>query len=138
MGVAIMIGSVTLYAAIYPLLKKTNEQLPPFTVMAISMFVLFMISFLGSIIFENGFNIKISLIKSNLTFLVLAGTINFVAFWLAILGFRYFAVWQQNMFLLLSPIISGIFAYMILGEGISIKLFIGLLIMGAGLFIAVR
>lgn len=61
-----------------------------------------------------------------------------VALWLIILGFKYLPIWQQSMFSLLTPVFAGIFAYFLLGEPISIKLFIGLAVMGIGLFIAVK
>lgn len=137
-GIIIMTSSVALYALLYPLLKKTNQQIPPFTVMAISIFVLFAISLTASIIFEGSLQMKPSVIKSNLSLLVIIGIANFAAFWLTILGFKFFPVWQQNMFFLLSPIFAAIFAYLLLGENINNNLFIGLSIMGIGLFIALR
>ncbi len=137
-GIAIMLASTILYGLLTPLEKKPNVALPPFTIMTISMFVLFLFSFIGSIVFEHLFSIKPSILKANMTPLILVGIFNFFAFWLWILGFKYFTVWQQQMFFLLTPIIGGIFAYFILGETISIKLFIGLAIIAVGLFVGLR
>lgn len=137
-GAFIMTISTAFYALLYPLLKKANQQVPPFTVMAISMFVLFMLSLLASILFEGSLHMKSSIFKTNISFLVIAAVVNFIAFWLYILGYKYFPVWQQSMFTLLTPIFAGIFAYLILGEKITFNLFVGLLIMGVGLFIAVK
>ena len=133
-----MVVSTLLYAVLTPLEKKPNAALPPMTIMAISMFVLFLLSFIGSVVFEHLFSMKPSVLKANLTPLILVGVFNFFAFWLYILGFKYFAVWQQQMFFLLMPIFGGILAYFILGETISIKLFIGLAIIAVGLFIGLR
>lgn len=139
MGGLIITVSTALYALISPLLKKANsDAVPPFTVMAISMFVLFVCSFLASVLFEDGLHMKASVLKGNISYLIFAGVINFIGFWLAILGFKYMPLWQQSLFALLTPVFTGIFAYLILGEKLSINLFIGLFIMSIGLFVAVR
>jgi len=137
-GILIVSTSTILYAFLYPLLKKANQQLPPFTTMAISMFILFLLAAFSSIFLENGLQIKTNIIKNNLQILLTVGAINFIAFWLAILGFKYMAVWQQDMFALITPVVAGIFAYFLLGEKMNPNLFTGLIIMGAGLYIALR
>jgi len=137
-GLLIILSSTTLYAFLYPLIKKANQQLPPFTVMAISMFFLFALSVFASYFLEGIFRMKAEVLKANLPILVTIGVVNFIAFWLLIVSYKYFPVWQATMFTLLTPILAGIFAYFLLGEKFSINLFFGLLVMGIGLFIAVR
>lgn len=137
-GVGIVVAATIFYASLPVLVKKANVQLPPFTIMAISMFVLFVISFLASVIFEHSLQIKQQTIKANLPYLVSMGILNFFGFWLFILGFKYFHVSQQQMFSLLSPIFGGIFAYFLLGEAMSVRLFVGLAIMGVGLFVTLK
>lgn len=137
-GLLIIISSTTLYAFLYPLIKKVNQQIPPFTVMAISMFFLFTLSLLGSYFVEGILRKETDVLKTNLPILAAIGIINFVAFWLLILSYKYFPVWQATMFTLLTPIIAGIFAYFLLGEKFGLNLFLGLAVMAVGLFIAVR
>ncbi|HVZ12714.1 MAG TPA: DMT family transporter [Patescibacteria group bacterium] len=137
-GVLIVFTSTVLYAAVYPILKKVNTTLPPFLIMAITSFIVFALAAIASIFFENTLNIKSSLIKDNMQILLIGGVVNFIAYWLAISGFKYMPVWQQDMFMLLTPIAAGILAYFILGEKITSNLFIGLAIMGIGLFVALR
>ncbi|HVF69401.1 MAG TPA: DMT family transporter [Xanthomonadales bacterium] len=137
-GIIIVTISTACYALLYPLLKKANQQIPPFTVMSISMFVLFALSFLASIIFEGGFNLRDQDLKESILLLILVGAINCVGFWLGIQGYKYFPLWQQTMFTLLTPVLAGIFAYFILGEKLTVNLFIGLAVMSIGLFIAVK
>ena len=137
-GVLIMTISVTLYALIFAITKKANQQIPPFMVMAISMFVLFTCSFIASIIFEKFFSFRIDTIKANLSVLILIGIVNFFAFWLLILGYKYFEVWQIGLFQILTPVLAGIFAYFILGEKLSANLFFGLAIIATGLYVAIR
>ena len=137
-GIAIVFTSTVLYSSLYPLLKKANQQLPPFTTMALAMLSLFILATLASIFLENGLHTKMSLIKSNFSLIIIIGIVNFIAFWLAILGFKYMSIWQQNMFYVIDPVAAAIFAYFILGEKITINLFLGLFIMAIGLFVAVR
>lgn len=137
-GILIVTLSTFFYALLFPMLKKANEKLPPFTVMAVSMFVLFFISLIFSLIFENSTQIKFTSFKPLIGLLILVGVINVVSFWLEILGYKFMPLWQQTMFTLLTPIFAGIASYFILGEAISPKLFLGLLIMGVGLFVAIR
>lgn len=137
-GSSILIFSTLLYGFMYPLIKRANQNLPPFTVMAISMFALFVASLILSIVFENGLKIKVIENKNIILLLLGVGVINTIAFWLAILGFKYMPLWQQTMFNLLIPVFAGVFAFFILKEPLSAKLLIGLIIISVGLFIAVR
>ena len=138
--VGILLASVSTlaYGAMFPLLKKANEKIPPFTLMALSMFFLFLFSLIGSLIFEKNALGKYSTIKAFLPLLIFTGLVNLAAFWTEILAYKYMPLWQQTMFVLLTPVFAGILAFFILGEHISAKLFLGLIIMAVGLFIAIR
>lgn len=136
-GLLLVLSSTILYASLTPLLKKANQTLPPFTVMTISMFVLLLCSLIFSIAFENFTHLKFLSYKNIIKILFLVGILNTLGFWLAIKAFKYLPIWQQTMFAVLTPIFSATFAYFILGELFSYKLFLGLIIMAIGLFIAV-
>lgn len=133
-----MLLATFFYSFLIPLIKKVGKDVPPFTIMTVSMFVLFLISLFASIFLEKSALPKLFTHKSPLALLVLFGIINAVAFWLIILASKVMPAWQVNMFGMLTPILSGIIAYFILGETLTINLFIGLAIAGAGLYIAVR
>lgn len=137
-GVIIAISAYLLNASLSPLLKKANKDVAPFTTMAISMFIVFLLSLILSLWLENGWRFKLTDHRQSVFILILEGVITVAALWLIILGFKYLPIWQQSMFSLLTPVFAGIFAYFLLGEPISIKLFVGLAIMGIGLFIAVK
>ncbi len=138
LGIFIILISVTFYALISVLFKKASQQTPPFSVMAISMFALFTSAVILSLIFEKGSILKAIWDKNLFLLLIGVGLLNLVGFWLAILGYKFMPLWQQTLFTLLTPVLTGIFAYFVLGEVISMKLFLGLIIMGLGLFIAIR
>ncbi len=138
-GPAIMVLSTIGYAMLWPLLKKASQSMPPFTVMTVSVFVLFILSLIFSLTVEGVINLKYLNANKNIVLMLIGvGLINTLSFWLFIHAFKYMPIWQQSMFSLLAPILGGIFAYFILGEAMSIKLFVGLAVMSIGLFIAVR
>jgi len=137
-GPIIMVGSTFFYALITPLTKKINEKTPPFTVMTVSMFALFFGSLILSLLLEKGSYSKLMNQRNSIVVLLLAGLFNVAAFWLWIKAYSHMLVWQQEMFQLLTPIFGAIVAYFILGETISAKLFIGLLLVGLGLYISVK
>jgi len=131
---AITIIAVTLYAVMGPLLKKANQDLPAFLVMAISMFGLF----LGSLVLHFIFDEKVMPSKENIMLLLGVGIINIAAFYLMLVALKGMPVWHYQMFALIIPVISAIVAYYVLGETFSSRLFIGLLIVSIGIFIALR
>ncbi|MDE2025121.1 MAG: DMT family transporter [Patescibacteria group bacterium] len=137
-GTGIILMATTAYAVLFPLFKKGSEKIQPFTAMAISMFVLFFVSLVLSIIFENGLQLKFANVKVGILFLVLAGAINVIAFWLELIGLKIVPVGEYTMFSLLTPIIAGVAAFFLLGEPLQAKLFIGLTVMAVGLFIAIK
>jgi len=137
-GYVIVLVSTACYALLTPLLKKSSEKVPPFTLIAISMFILAISAFIVSIFIENSLHLKYSALKIYIYPLIVVGIINLLGFWLAVEGYKYMPVWQQTLFSLFSPLLSGVFAYFILGEQLNPKLIIALLIMGLGLFIGIR
>ncbi|HEX8966177.1 MAG TPA: DMT family transporter [Patescibacteria group bacterium] len=137
-GIVLATLSTVFYALLWPLFKKGSEKLPAFTVMTISMFVLFLTSLILSILFENSLHLKFGSLKVYIFFALLAGAVNVLAFWLEIQGFKFMPVWQQTLIGLLLPVFAAIFSFFILGEQLSINLFIGLAIIGVGLFVAIR
>ena len=106
--------------------------------MTISMFALFFFSLVLSLFVDKGSLFKALQNKQSMALLLLVGLLNTIGFWLSILGYKYMPLWQQSLIGLLGPIFLAIFAFFILGEAISIKLFLGLLIMGFGLLVAIR
>lgn len=137
-GLFFALSQTILYALIVPISKKASQQVPPFTVMTISMFVLFILSLFASIFFQGGISFKNEGFKAALPLLIAFGIINFFAFWFVLIAYKYFPVWQITMFGLLTPVVAGFFAYFILGEKVTINLFVGLSIMAVGLFVAIK
>lgn len=133
-----MIFSSLFYAFLVPLLKKAGKDIPVFTSMAVPMFVLFSCALAASLFFEKDALPKLLVQKNSLLILILLGVLNFFGFWLLIIGSKSLLAWQVNMFGILTPMLTGIIAFFILGESLTVNLFIGLAIAGIGLYIAVR
>ena len=137
-GFAFLIATPALYALNATLLKRGSQSIPPFAAMTVSMFVLFCVSLIMTFSTERSFTWSISENKDQFAVLVLVGFVNTLAFWSMLNAFRYSAMWQQQLFTLLAPVFAAAFAFFILGEDISPKLFASLLFMGMGLYLAVR
>ena len=83
-GVLIILASTICYAVIPSLFKKVGLKLQPFTIIAISMFFLFTVSVIFSLVFEKGSSFKLANYKNEVLLLALAGLVNTLGFWLAI------------------------------------------------------
>ena len=137
-GVIVMLLSTIGYSLIYPLLKKGGERISTFSLLAISTGIVCLLSVAMSLLTEKNALIRSFSEKNYIWFVVIAGVINFFAFWLGVVAFKYMSVWQQQLFGLLLPVVGAVAAYFLLKEAISPRLFFGLLIMSLGLYIAIR
>lgn len=137
-GIIFILLATVLNALLIPLLKLVNQKVPTFTTMTIYAFYLFILSLLSSLLFEKGGTNFFNLDKKFFAFMFVIGVIYYLAIVFIFLSFKHLAVWQQTMFGLLIPILSGVFAYYILKEPLSYKLFVGLAIASFGLYIALR
>lgn len=133
-----MLLSTVGYSLIYPLLKKGGEKISTFSLLAISTGVVCLMSVAMSLLTEKNSLVRSFSEKNYIWFVLIAGFINFFAFWLGVVAFRYMSVWQQQLFGLLLPVVGAIAAYFLLKEAISPRLFIGLVIMSLGLYVALR
>lgn len=133
-----MLLSTISYAVLNPLMKQVNKKIQPFTLMTIMLFFLFLFSLILSIIFEKSYKFKLLGNLNHIFILALVGAINTLGFWLVIESYKYMSIWQQSLFGLLTPVISGIFAYFILGETLNISIVFSLILMGIGLAISFK
>lgn len=100
--------------------------------------ILFVLSCICTYVLEKNYSWDLRQNAGSFTAILLVGVVNTVAFWCLLNAYSYVSVWQYQMFALLTPVFSAIFAFWIIGEPISYKLFLGLGFIGAGLFIALR
>ncbi len=137
-GSLVMTLSAIFYGLFAPYLKKVSETVPPFMTLAVTSATIAITSLVLSFIFEKNFDLHLLTSKSMIKLILAVGMLNLLAYWFEILGFQYLPVWQQQMFFALIPAFAGVAAFFILGEALSIRLLIGLIITGTGLFISVK
>lgn len=138
-GLLIITLSSVLYGVLNPLLKK-SEKVPPFTAIAISMFFLFLLSLLISLVTEKTFSVKfIDDHRNEVIFLILVGLINTFSFALFLISMKYLPIKEVTLFnSLLTPFFAAIFSYFMLKEPINLNFFIGFVIVSIGLYITIK
>src|SRR3989338_6743826 len=133
-GILMMTASMVFYGVGNPIIKKAGFN--PFTTIIIQIAVLWL-SILPFFILTKSY-LAVTSNKHNLYLLLIAGLTNAAGYYLLVKSFDYLPVWQINLFWVLIPLFGGITGYFLLGETLTINFFIGLVIVFAGLFIALR
>ncbi len=138
-GLFLIITSSIFYGLLAPLLKKA-QKVPPFSAMAISMFFLFLCSFLISLFFEKSINAKlIDNHKNEIVFLISVGVVNTLSFGLYLFAMKHLPLAQVALLNgFLTPFFASVFAFLIFREPLSTKFFLGFLITVFGLYVAVK
>ncbi|MBI3342819.1 DMT family transporter [Candidatus Gottesmanbacteria bacterium] len=133
-GIVFASISVLSYSAITPLLKKAGlNPLSTIIVQIAALWLVILPFFIASKEYEHLLNNKQALFL-----LIIVGIINAVGYYASIRAYAYLPIWQLNMFFTLSPLIGGVLAYFILGEAMTLRLFIGLTLALTGIYIAFR
>ncbi len=130
--------AVTCYASLTPLAKKlVTGEIPPLALIATSMIFLSVYAIIASLFFEKDFSF--SKIETT-TWLGIAAFsfINFVGFALYLMAIKDIPVTQYQIIFLISPIITGFIAYLILSEEFKMQYIYSLPFIGIGLYIALK
>jgi len=129
--------AVSCYATLPVIAKKINVDIPSFAFIAITMALLSGLSLLASLFYERTFKFwEIS--ASGWLWLGLFSFINFCGFALFLWAISKIPIAEYQLIFLLTPIISGCLAFLILGEAFHIRYLIALAFISAGLFIALK
>lgn len=136
-AIGMLTFSTFLVAALTPIYKKANLGIPPFFLMSVTMLSMFLLAIIAYIFFEKGFEVQ-SLTLKQWGALAGIGLIEFLAFWTWLLAIKDLSSIQIQMFMVLAPIFAAIAAYFLLGEKVEPKAVLGLVIMGAGLYVAIK
>lgn len=133
-----LIAAPVLYGLNGVLLKRGSQGVPPFTAMTISMAVLLTLSGICSRVFEPDFSWSFKDNPKALLSLLLVGFVNTAAFWCFLNAYKYVSVWQYQVFSHLTPMFAGVFAFLLLGEPLTWKLFAGTALIFVGLYVALH
>jgi len=129
--------AISLYATLPALAKKMQMDMPPFALIGLTMFTLSLIAFSASFLVEKSFSFQ-SLPSSMWLKILLFSSINFIAFALYLAAIQRLPISEYQLTELIGPIVGAIAAYFILGEMVKPQHIWGLLIIGTGLFVALR
>ena len=134
-----MIGfiAVSCYASLTVLNKMMQKNIPPFTYIAITMLLLSVFSAVIAVLYEKSVNLS-EIIQQHGLLLIGFSIINLIGFALLLFAITKISVFEYQLIGLLTPLIGGIFAYLILQETITIKHMFGFLIAACGCYIALK
>lgn len=129
--------AVIAYAALPVITKKMHLVIPPYAYIAVTMFFLYGLAAMASFIFEKDFSL--TFIKPvDWSWLAVFALINCAGFALMIITVAKIPVAEYQLIYLLAPIVTGLLAFLILKEPFSWRYVLGLSIMAAGLYIALK
>ena len=129
--------AVICYAAMTPISKKLQLDIPPFAFVGIASAMLCVFAAAISFFFEKDFSLtKITPdIWGGMTILVLVNLAGYVLYLMAI---SKMPATQYQLLYLVGPIVAAGLAYLLLREPFKIQYLYGLVIITAGLFVALR
>lgn len=133
----IALFAVSAYALLGPIAKKIGANLPPFGFIAASSLILFIVCGTLSWFLERQ-AVSESLAKVHWSWLVIFSLINVVAYVGYLYAIKHIPIVHYEMFVILSPIIAGVVAVLMLNEPFHTRYLLALGFMGVGLFIAIK
>jgi drug/metabolite transporter (DMT)-like permease len=132
----IAVAAICFYASLSPMAKKIGFNLPPFSLIAISSFIHLCIA--GSIAFAKERHVVLAgFDKIEWHWLLIFSITNLIGYVLYLLALSKIPVAQYQMFTLLTPIVGGLLAVLLLKEPFHARYFIALAFMGIGIAIAI-
>lgn len=132
LGIVFISVSSILYGVFNPMLKKAG--LNAYATLIVQLGFSWLVGL--PIFLATGSYKDISM--GSVVLIAVAAAIGTVAYILAVKSFALLPMWQIAVFSLIAPLSTAVFSYFILGEPIPSKFFLSLILVGAGLFIAVR
>lgn len=130
--------SVVFYAGLCVIAKVVGKTIPDFVFMAITMAGLCAISCVAAVLSPH--KIEMAAISSqNWALMGLFAAMNFIGFALYLYCYRAgMPIVNYQLFNSVTPVVAGLIAYFALGEPITYKALLGAVIMGIGLYIAIK
>lgn len=135
---AIAVVSIFCYAALPVISKKSLiSGVPPFAFIGITMLLMSLTSISISLVTEKKFSLM--QLKGPEWFgLILFTAVNLVGFFLLLTSVSKMPIAHYQIMGVVGPVVSIILAYFFLGEQIKPQFFLGIALVGAGLFVALK
>ena len=134
----IAFAAVACYASLGVISKKMLPEIPPFSFIAITMIILSSLAVIGAILTKEKINFLNDLDYKGWVWVVGFSFINCVGFALNLKAIQLMPIAHYQVVALVSPLIGGLFAYLILSEQLNTKFFIGFLITALGIYITFK
>ena len=130
-------GAVACYALLGPIAKKVGAKLPPFGFIALSSFLLTLVSTLIASVYEREAMIA-TWAKIEWRWFLFFSLLSFLGYIGYLWAIARMPIAHYEMFAIICPIIGGLMAVAMLGEPFHLRYLIGLAFMAIGLFIALK
>ena len=129
--------AVVCYAALTPLAKKLQLDIPPFAFIGIASAILCALAVLISLCFEKNFSVLKLSPGTWMSFTIFA-LVNLAGYAFYLTAISKVPATQYQLIYLVSPIVTAFLAYVLLHEAFKLQYLYGLIFIGAGLFTALR
>ncbi|MDR3424524.1 MAG: DMT family transporter [Alphaproteobacteria bacterium] len=129
--------TVACYGALSPIAKKLLSAIPSFAFVGMTALIVSSFAFASSIFYEKGFSLA-RLSTATWGGLLIFGIINFISYALYCYVIAKIPVTHYQLMELIAPIVGGILAYFLLREPFKPQYLAGLVIVGLGVFVAIR
>ncbi|MBN8521194.1 MAG: EamA family transporter [Alphaproteobacteria bacterium] len=130
-------SAIALYASLGVLAKRVFADIPGFSFIAITMFMLTTLSGIAAFMYDKNFQMS-SLTPSTWGWVVLFAVTNFIAFSVHLWVLARLPVAEYQIMAVVTPLIGGLLAFLILQEPLSWRYVVGLAIAAVGITIALK
>lgn len=128
--------AISCYATLSVIAKKVLSDIPPFTFITITMIFLAIFSGISALFFEK--NSIFSALSTHWLWIIGFSLINFIGFALYLYAITKMPVVEYQIIAVITPVIGGGLAYLILSEALTTRYFIGLVFIAIGLYISLK
>ena len=130
--------AISCYASLTILAKKVMPDIPSFSFIAITMFILAGLATAAALIYEQKDFFISTLSLKNWGWIIGFSMINFAGFALYLYAIKFMPVAHYQTIGLAIPLVGGLLAFGLLGEVLTLRFFVGFFIAAFGVFIAVK
>lgn len=134
----IAFAAISCYASLGVISKKMLPEIPAFSFIAITMVMLSLLAVLGALLTKEKFTFVNNIDYKSWIWVIGFSIINCVGFALNLKAIQLMPIAHYQVIALISPIIGGLLAFLILNEHLNPKFFIGFAITAIGIYITLK
>lgn len=130
--------AISCYASLTVLSKKVMPDIPSFSFIAITMFILAGLATAAALMYEHKDFSPTTLSLKSWGWIIGFSLINFAGFGLYLYAIKFMPIAHYQTIGLALPLVGGLLAFVLLEEVLTLRFFAGFLIAAFGIFIAVK